>query len=280
MMGPGRMRGGARTAAATTPETAAERTRETRGDRAAGAGAAAAPAPPVLARLDGATVLREGRALLDGVSLTVAAGEVVSIIGPNGGGKSTLVKVLTGEIRPSAGSVTRALGLRIGYMPQSLMLDRSFPITVERFLSLAGGDRLARLAALERVGAAHVARAQLSALSGGERQRALLARALLREPDLLILDEPTQGLDHQGAAAFYELIDRLRREERVGVAMVSHELHVVMAAADRVLCLNRHICCQGAPAAVQADPAFQALFGLGARGLALYRHDHDHDHDH
>jgi zinc transport system ATP-binding protein len=217
---------------------------------------------------------------LSGVSLAIEPGEIVTILGPNGSGKSTLLRALLGILRPASGQVIRAAGLRIGYVPQKLAVDRAMPMTVRRFLSLPVrvGDGAAQ-AALKRVGLEGLEGRQMSALSGGQFQRLLLARALLVEPQILILDEPTQGLDQPGEAAFYRLIEEVRRETAAAVLMVSHDLHVVMAASDRVICLNHHICCEGTPRVVSTAPEYRALFGLGTQGaLALYQHVHDHDH--
>lgn len=219
---------------------------------------------------------------LHGVSLSISRGEIVTVVGPNGSGKSTLLKTLIGAIRPTRGSVTRAPGLAIGYVPQTLHIDPTLPLTVRRFLDLPRpvGDAEAA-EALADAGAEKVMDQQLARLSGGQFQRVLLARAILNRPDLLILDEPTQALDQPGQAAFYRRIEALRDRLDCGVLMVSHELHVVMSASDRVICLNGHICCEGTPEVVQAAPAWRELFGTGTGGtLALYRHTHDHDHDH
>jgi zinc transport system ATP-binding protein len=222
-----------------------------------------------------------GRNVLDGVSLGVRAAEIVTIVGPNGSGKSTLLRAILGAIAPRSGRVMRAERLRVGYVPQSLSVDRTLPMTVARFLSLP--HRVAAAAAAEaliRAGVPGLGGAQMSALSGGQFQRVLLARAILGRPDILILDEPTAGLDQPGSAAFYRLIEALRTETGCAVLMVSHELHVVMAASDRVVCLNGHVCCEGRPEQVASAPEYRALFGTGTGGaLALYRHDHDHVHD-
>jgi zinc transport system ATP-binding protein len=203
----------------------------------------------------------------------------VTLVGPNGSGKSTLLRLLIGAERPDAGRVLRAAGLRIGYVPQRLTVDHTLPITVAGFLALAGGSAAERAEALEHVGIAGLGSRQLAALSGGQFQRALLAQAVLRRPDLLVLDEAAQGLDQAGEARLYRLIERLRAELGCGVLMVSHDLHVVMAASDRVICLNGHVCCEGTPMVVSEAPEYRALFGHGTQGaLALYRHDHDHEH--
>ncbi|HGG06762.1 MAG TPA: metal ABC transporter ATP-binding protein, partial [Aliiroseovarius sp.] len=173
-------------------------------------------------------------------------------------------------------------GLRLGYIPQKLTLDATLPITVWRFLNLPKiAPRSEISAALSRAGAEGMDDQQLAELSGGQLQRVLLARALLGKPEVLLLDEATQGLDQPGAASFYQLIADMRRDLGCAVLMVSHELHVVMAASDRVVCLNGHVCCEGHPEHVASAPEYRALFGRGTQGaLALYRHDHDHDHDH
>jgi zinc transport system ATP-binding protein len=223
-----------------------------------------------------------GNEVLHDVSLRLSAGEIVTILGPNGSGKSTLLRALLGILPAAEGQVRRVPGLRLGYVPQRLHLDRTMPITVRRFLSLpvrVPDD--AATGALDRVGMAGHAQDQMTALSGGQMQRVLLARALLGNPQVLMLDEPTQGLDQPGEAAFYRLIEDVRRDTGAAILMVSHDLHVVMAASDRVICLNGHICCEGTPRVVSNAPEYRALFGLGTQGaLALYRHEHDHEHDH
>ena len=233
-----------------------------------------------LIRLHAVTVQFAGQAVLEGVSLDLQAGEIVTLIGPNGAGKTTLVRVVLGLLRPSQGSVWRQSRLRIGYMPQKLSVEATLPLSVLRFLRLvAGVGRAEAEAALAEVGAEQVLNSPLQAISGGELQRVLLARALLRKPQLLVLDEPVQGVDVAGQAELYRLIGRLRERYGCGVLMVSHDLHLVMSATDQVICLNRHICCSGHPEQVGADPAFHALFGQDARSLAVYQHHHDHQHD-
>ncbi|MGP3699045.1 metal ABC transporter ATP-binding protein [Rhodobacter sp. NSM] len=227
--------------------------------------------------------VRRGRdEILSDVSLSIAPGEIVTIVGPNGSGKSTLLRALLGILPPAAGSVSRKPDLRIGYVPQRLQVDGTLPLTAARFLSLPRRRSRAEVeGALGRVGVPEVAGRQLADLSGGQFQRVLLARALLTDPEILMLDEPTQGLDQPGEAAFYRLIEEVRSTTGAAVLMVSHDLHVVMAASDRVICLNRHVCCEGTPRVVSNAPEYRALFGHGTQGaLALYRHEHDHDHTH
>lgn len=218
--------------------------------------------------------------VLHDVSLDIEPGEIVTIVGPNGSGKTTLLRTIVGATPAASGRIAAAPGLVIGYVPQRLHVDPTLPITVTRFLRLPGGAPRADIdTALSRAGVPELADRQMSQLSGGQLQRVLLARALVARPGLLLLDEPTAGLDQPGSAAFYRLIDEVRRDTGCAVLMISHELHVVMAASDRVICLNGHVCCHGTPEHVSSAPEYRALFGSGTGGaLALYRHDHDHSH--
>lgn len=239
---------------------------------------------PVLLRLEDVRWAHEGRQVLDGVDLTLRRGEILTVIGPNGAGKTCLIRIALGLLAPSAGKRSITPGLRIGYLPQKLRLNPHLPLTVADFLALpAGGERRRFrqdeiLHALAEVGAEHLLAQPAQSLSGGEQQRVLLARALLRRPELLVLDEPVQGVDLNGQAELYALIRELRDRYGCGVLMVSHDLHVVMAATDQVLCLNGHVCCTGHPEAVSRHPEYQRLFGPAARDLAIYTHHHDHHH--
>jgi len=234
-----------------------------------------------LMRLTDIGVTVQGRAILRGVTLTIRRGQLITVVGPNGGGKSTLAKVVTGLRRPTEGQLDRPRDLRVGYVPQSLTLDPTLPLTVRRLLTLTRRhDRAAVLAALARTGVAHLIDQSVHVLSGGERQRVLLARALLGRPDLLVLDEPVQGVDYAGEAALYDLIGALKSELGCAILMISHDLHLVMAATDEVLCLNGHVCCSGSPAQVTDHTEFRRLFGpRAADSYGIYRHHHDHEHD-
>ena len=235
-----------------------------------------------LLQIEALSVRYGDETVLSHVDLSVEPGEIVTIVGPNGSGKTTLLRTILGAAKPSSGVVQKRKGLRIGYVPQKLSIDNTLPVTARRFLDLP--KRVSDAAAheaLEQTGAAHLAGRQLTDLSGGQLQRVLLARALLGHPELLLLDEATQGLDQPGSADFYRLIEEVRQSLGCAVLMVSHELHVVMAASDRVICLNGHVCCHGTPEHVASAPEYRALFGSGTGGaLALYRHEHDHAHDH
>jgi len=224
---------------------------------------------------------RAGRAILQGVDIDIGAGEIVTLIGPNGAGKTTLVRVLLGLEPPDRGAMVRKDGLVVGYVPQRFEVDRAIPLTAARFVALgrrAEAEEIERV--LADVGAGHLAERQLAELSGGELQRVLLARSLVRSPGLLVLDEPVRGVDYVGEAELYTLIGRLRTERGFGVLLVSHDLHVVMAQSDRVICLNRHVCCSGVPQSVAQHPEYARLFGpQAARAFGLYHHQHDHRHD-
>lgn len=218
--------------------------------------------------------------ILDNVSLAVRAGEIVTLIGPNGAGKTTLVRIMLGLLKAHSGSVQRLPGLRLGYMPQKLVIDPNLPLSVGRFLQFASKDKHAQQTAMAQMGIGRLATSPLSAISGGEMQRVLLARAILRKPQLLVLDEPVQGVDIGGQTELYQLINEIRDHYHCGVLMVSHDLHLVMSATDTVICLNQHICCQGHPESISNDPEYLSLFGSRhADALALYAHHHDHHHN-
>ncbi len=221
-----------------------------------------------------------GKPVLDRVSIAVHPGEIVTLIGPNGAGKTTLAKILLGLTSPAQGHVTRRAGLRAGYVPQRFPVEEIIPLSVRRFMSLSEYIPKARAAeCLAETGAASLIDAQMAQLSGGEFQRVLLARALARDPHLLVLDEPAQAIDFAGAAQLYELIGAIRERRGCGILLISHDLQVVLGASDRVICLNRHICCEGVPRAVAGHPEYMRLFGPdAAASFGLYTHRHDHTH--
>ncbi len=221
------------------------------------------------------------RMVLKNVDMGLERGEIVTIIGPNGSGKSTLLRALIGALKPASGQVRRSPGLRIGYVPQRVHIDETLPMSVRRFMSLPRRPSAAALdAAMSGAGVSGLDQQQVMSLSGGEFQRVLLARALLEKPDLLLLDEATQSLDHRGSAGFYRQIDSVRNELGCAVIMVSHELHVVMSRTDHVICLNGHICCQGKPDVVSASPEYQSLFGSDELETAIYHHKNHHAYSH
>ncbi|MGI9412647.1 MAG: ATP-binding cassette domain-containing protein [Hyphomicrobiales bacterium] len=239
-------------------------------------------ASPALAGISGLGIHRGGRWLLRNVDLSVQRGEIVTLIGPNGSGKTTCAKALLGLLACDEGEAWIAKGARIGYVPQRFVVDWTLPLTVRRLMTLTDSHSRGDVeAALEEVGISHLIDAAVQTLSGGELQRALLARALVRKPDLLVLDEPVQGVDFSGEIALYGLIRDIRDRLACGVLLISHDLHIVMAETDTVVCLNGHVCCSGTPKVVAEDPEYRKLFGpKAADALAVYRHDHDHTHAH
>lgn len=217
-----------------------------------------------LVQLENAGIYRGGRWLVRGVDLTVERREIVTLVGPNGSGKSTTAKMILGLIEPDEGKVVRRDAV-VAYVPQKIGIDRTMPMQVRRLMRLTcelTDDDL--LAALERTGVRHLADSQVHDLSGGEFQRVMLARAISREPALLVLDEPIQGVDFHGETELYALIADVRSEIDCGIVMISHDLHVVMAATDRVICLNGHVCCEGTPTSVVESSAYRELFGTRA----------------
>jgi zinc transport system ATP-binding protein len=232
-----------------------------------------------LVSLSKAGVARGGRWLVRGVDLAVRPREIVTLIGPNGSGKSTTARLALGVLKPDEGVATRLPDLRVGYVPQRITVDWTLPLTVERFMRLT--NRLSSdevEAALSATGMAKQRHAQVRTLSGGEFQRVLLARAIARKPMLLVLDEPVQGVDFSGEIALYQLITRIRDDLGCGILMISHDLHVVMAETDQVICLNGHVCCTGTPDVVASSAEYRSLFGDRATTLAVYQHHHDHTH--
>lgn len=221
------------------------------------------------------------KCILDKVSLEVYDSEILTLIGPNGAGKSTLIKCLLGILPIQSGTIYKQANLRLGYVPQKTYVNPSVPIHVEGFLNLAGNFSQAEiLDTLSLVNIEKLAKSPLQSVSGGEFQRVMLARAILRKPELLVLDEPGQGFDIMGQQALYTLLADIKKELGSAILMVSHDLHLVMSSTDRVVCLNQHVCCSGHPESVSSDPAYLQLFGLqDGKGFAIYEHHHDHHHD-
>ena len=233
-----------------------------------------------LITLNNAGIFRSGRWLVRGVSLSVEKGGILTLIGPNGSGKSTTAKMALGILRPDEGNAHRRQELKIRYVPQKISIDWTVPLKVRRLISLTG--RVSRKQADEAMsltGTLHLANSEVRTLSGGEFQRVLLARAIAFKPDLLVLDEPVQGVDYKGEIEMYELIRNIRDDLQCGVLLISHDLHIVMAATDYVVCLNGHVCCFGTPKTVASSQEYKALFGSRTgSGLAIYEHHHDHQH--
>jgi zinc transport system ATP-binding protein len=261
---------------------------------------------PPLIEANNITQTFDQKTVLSKVSLRIHPKEIVTLIGPNGAGKSTLLKILLGLRQPTSGTVTVKKGLKIGFMPQKIQIDATLPMSVERFLKLGfkpnqkftppatktfkqhvknvfqslfltarhDSTRLHKIS--KELNLTALLNQPIQQVSGGEMQRILLARALMNVPDLLVLDEPVQGVDLKGQAELYQYIDHIRHQYGCGILMVSHDLHVVMQHTDQVLCLNQHICCSGHPKSVSESPEYQTLFITPQEGIALYEHHHDH----
>ena len=234
----------------------------------------------MLVSLENAGIFRSGRWLVRGVSMSVAAGEIVTLIGPNGSGKSTTAKMALGVLNADEGKTHRTANLRASYVPQKLSINWTLPLAVERFLKLTNRASESEMRdALSATEILHLTDAQMSNLSGGEFQRVLLARAILRSPNFLVLDEPVQGVDFNGEIALYGLIENIRNRLKCGVLLISHDLHMVMSSTDKVICLNGHVCCSGTPSNVASSDEFRLLFGdRAASALAFYEHNHNHEH--
>lgn len=221
-----------------------------------------------------------GKQILHDISFQLEAGQITTVIGPNGAGKSSLIRIVIGLNRTFSGQMTIQPGLTIGYLPQHSKINPLMPLTVKRLMALTRRVSDSEIsAALQKTGVESLMHQQVSSLSGGESQRVMLARTLLGSPDLLVLDEPTAGVDVTGEVQMYELISQIRDETGCGVMMVSHDLHLVMSKTDQVLCLNQHLCCSGKPESVSKHPEYLELFGDRADSIAVYTHHHDHVHE-
>jgi zinc transport system ATP-binding protein len=221
-----------------------------------------------------------GKTILADVDLQLHSKEIITLIGPNGAGKTSLIRILLGLSKATSGTVKRRNNLRIGYVPQRISVPEVMPLRVYDFLNVTGRYQMEQcLQILTEVNCDYLLYSPMQNISGGETQRVLLARALLKEPQLLVLDEPASGMDIIGQQALYETIRHVRDKHGCGVLMVSHDLHLVMASTDKVICLNSHICCTGHPDDVSEHPEYLKLFGDAIDGLALYSHHHDHEHD-
>ena len=233
----------------------------------------------ILVKLNNVGIQQNDKWLVKGVSLEVEKGKIVTLIGPNGSGKSTTAKIALGIYKNIEGSVEKFTN-NVGYVPQKISIDWTLPLRVKDFMVLTDSikDELID-EALSLTGVIHLKEKNLGNLSGGEFQRVLLARAISKKPELLVLDEPVQGVDFTGEIALYELIKKISEKLNCGILLISHDLHTVMSATDHVVCLNGHVCCSGSPKDVARNNEYKALFGEQAsQTLSVYEHKHDHEH--
>ena len=236
---------------------------------------------PIL-KLTNLSVLMDKKLILDDISFEVTSGKIITIIGPNGSGKTTMVRCILDLIKPTKGNIWIQKGIKLGYMPQKISLNPYLPIKVINFLELDINNIITPELldqVISEIGIGSILSLPLQEISGGEMQKVLFARALLNKPDILILDEPTQGIDINGQLEFYKLIEKLRDEKNISIVIISHDLHMVMKSTDYVICLNQHICCEGTVKFVNQHKDFHNLFGTKTlEAFSVYEHDHNHQH--
>ena len=233
----------------------------------------------LLVKVSNAGLYKDGKWLVKGVNLNITKGKIVTLIGPNGSGKTTTAKIALGLYKNIEGNVER-LTNKIAYVPQKVLIDWTLPVRVIDFMVLTQDLQEKEINdALSLTGVEHLKNNNLRELSGGEFQRVLLARAIAKKPDLLVLDEPVQGVDFTGEVELYALIKKISETLKCGILLISHDLHVVMSATDYVVCLNGHVCCSGTPVDVAQNKEYKELFGeKSSQLLSLYEHEHDHVH--
>ncbi len=233
-----------------------------------------------LATLENIVLKINGQQIIDKVSLNLRKGEITTLIGPNGGGKTSIARILLGVLQPTSGTITKDLKIKIGYMPQKIEIDKTIPMTVDDFLKLSPqkiifDDHIKSL--ILRLKLDQILNKQIHNLSGGQMQKVLFLRAIINKPNLLVLDEPTQYMDTNGTEEFYQIIDEIRKAQNCAILLISHDLYMVMQKTDFVFCVNRHICCHGSPESINQHPEYLSLFG-NRTALAVYQHHHDHKH--
>jgi zinc transport system ATP-binding protein len=233
-----------------------------------------------LASLENIGLKIDGQQIIDKVSLHLNKGKITTLIGPNGGGKTSIARILLGVLQPTSGIITKDSNLKIGYMPQKIVIDKTIPMTVENFLTLSVqkiifDDKINKL--IDRLKISNILNKQIHDLSGGQMQKVLFLRSIINNPDLLVLDEPTQYMDINATEEFYQIIDEIRKSQDCAILLVSHDLHMVMQKTDVVFCVNHHVCCHGAPEDINQHPEYLSLFG-NRSNLAIYQHNHDHKH--
>ena len=234
----------------------------------------------MIAKLENISLALNRQTILSGINLELAKGKITTLIGPNGGGKTSIARILLGILKPTSGKVVKKSSLKIGYMPQKIEIDRTIPLTAKDFIQLSTHavkfDKTFKDLA-SRLNVEKILERQIHDLSGGQMQKILFLRALINHPELLVLDEPTQYMDIAGTQDFYQIIDEVRKASNCAILLISHDLHAVMQKTDLVFCVNHHVCCHGTPESVNQHPEYLSLFG-NKGALAIYQHHHDHQH--
>ena len=235
----------------------------------------------LLVKLENAGVFRSSKWLVRGISLEINQGEIVTLIGPNGSGKTTTAKMILNILNTDEGLVTGNAS-KMAYVPQKINIDWTMPLRVIDFMKITNSLNNTQITeSLSMTGVDKLLYNQIHSLSGGEFQRVLIARAIAKKPDLLVLDEPVQGVDFNGEIALYNLIKEISVNLNCGILLISHDMHFVMSTTDHVICLNGHICCSGSPSNVVKNPEYIKLFGQhNSETLSYYQHHHDHSHNH
>jgi zinc transport system ATP-binding protein len=234
----------------------------------------------MIVKLENISLVLNGQNILSDINLQLAKGKITTLIGPNGGGKTSTARILLGILKPTSGKVMMDSKIKIGYMPQKIAIDKTIPLTAKDFIQLSKrqikfDEALQKLSL--RLNVEKILDKQIHDLSGGQMQKILFLRALTNNPDLLVLDEPTQYMDIAATQDFYQIIDEVRKASNCAILLISHDLHMVMQKTDVVFCVNRHICCHGSPESVNQHPEYLSLFGQKGN-LAIYQHHHDHRH--
>ncbi|MFT5703773.1 MAG: zinc transport system ATP-binding protein [Rickettsiales bacterium] len=236
-----------------------------------------------LAYLKNICLTLNNQQILKDINLDLKKGEITTLIGPNGGGKTSIARILIGIIKADSGTVFLKKDIKIGYMPQKLEIEKTIPLRVVDFINLNSKENLDQQkiakTMIERLQIDHILEKSVHKISGGELQKALLIRALMNNPDILVLDEPTGYMDISAQGEFYQVIEEIRDSKNCAILIISHDLHIVMQKTNRVICVNRHICCAGTPESINDHPEYLSLFGKKTiHNIAIYSHHHDHKH--
>jgi zinc transport system ATP-binding protein len=231
----------------------------------------------ILASLKNTSLKLNDQQILKDINLELKQGEITTLIGPNGGGKTSIARILLQILHPSSGKVFIKKNIKIGYVPQKLEIEKTIPLRVIDFLGL--DIKIPEMTMIKKIGIENILEKSIHQISGGQMQKTLLARALINNPEILVLDEPTSNMDISAQAEFYDLIEEIRKKQHCAILLISHDLHIVMQKTNQVICINHHICCSGSPESINEHPEYLLLFGKNkASNIAIYPHNHNHKH--